>query len=706
MKMQKLPVVQMLSSITFLIQIFLILTFQLYAQSNILMRGTARSDSSAIFPISYNAVIGTSGYFGGMYSDIVYDMCIDRDGYIYLTGETTSPDFPVLGAVQPVRGGGYGDAFITKLKPDGREIVFSTFMGGSDADVGNGIDVDDDGNIVITGNTSSKDFPIVNALQKSPAGGTTGDAFVVKLNAAGTKIIFSTFWGGSGGEISEAAAFDNDGNIIIAGGTFSQDFPVKDAFQNRSSGGMFPHDAFICKFSKDGQTCLFSTYLGGACTMGNHATDAVTDVFGNIYVTGYTCSSSFPILNPFQSSFAGVSDVFLSKFNSSGSMVFSTYLGGSQDDKAYSLTTDDFSNIYMTGYTISADFPVKYPVRNKAGVFDSDIFITKFKSSGQQLIFSTYLGGTDTDQGKSVAVDKSGNIFVTGYSISPDFYAVNKLQSYNQGIYPPYRSDAIAVKLNSAGNSFELSTHIGGDEDDEGHAIAVNSSGCIFIAGMTESAGNFPVKNALMPAYQGGDHDGFFSSITEGSLPCPASLRYSLSGNQVNLTWDAPSAPDINSYNIYRSTATPVVTSSYNHIGNCVTTFYADQLMMTGNIYYYAVTAVYKDGESLPSNEVQVSFTHLEKNDESVPGDFSMSGNYPNPFNNQTAIEFSIPVDALVELSLHDQLGALVQIPLNGFMPAGRYKVIVHTEGLSSGIYLATLKTGIFTKTKKILLLK
>ncbi|MGE5362806.1 MAG: SBBP repeat-containing protein [Bacteroidota bacterium] len=699
MKMIKLFILQVPSFVTILTQIFLLLSCQLlFAQSKILLHETT--------PCSNNAVIGTSGYFGGMYSDIVYDMCIDRDGYIYLTGETTSPDFPVLGAVQPARGGGYGDAFITKLKPDGREIVFSTFIGGSDADAGNGIDVDNDGNIVITGNTSSKDFPIVNPLQKSPAGGATGDAFVLKLNASGTKIIFSTFWGGSGGEISEAAVFDGNGDIIVAGGTFSQDFPVKNAFQDKSSGGMFPHDAFISKFSKDGQTCYFSTYLGGACTMGNHAADAATDVFGNIYVTGYTCSSSFPVLNPLQSSFAGVSDVFLSKFNSSGNMIFSTYLGGSQDDKAYSLTTDDFSNIYITGYTTSADYPMKNPVRNKAGVFDSDIFITKIKSSGQQLIFSTYLGGTDTDQGKSIAVDNSGNVFVTGYSISPDFYAVNKMQSYNQGIYPPYRSDAIAVKLNSAGSAFELSTHLGGDEDDEGHAIAVNSSGCIFIAGMTESAGNFPVKNALMPAYQGGDHDGFLSSITEGSLPCPASLRYSLSGNQVHLIWNAPSAPEIKSYNIYRSTATPVVASSYNHIGNCVTTFYTDQLMMTGNIYYYAVTAVYNDGESLPSNEVQVSFTHAETIDETVPANFSMSDNYPNPFNNHTIIEFSIPADCFVELSVYDQKGAIILTVVNRYLSAGRYKEAVHTDGFSSGIYLAVLKAGKFTKTKKILLLK
>lgn len=650
-------------------------------------------------------ILGASTYWGGKSNDIVYGMCTDEQGYIYLTGSTASGNFPVLNAIQPVRGGGICDAFITKLKPGGTDIVFSTYFGGSEGDSGYDIAVDKDGNISVTGSTNSTDLPLKAPLMQQFGGGVIGDAFILKLDPTGSKLLFSTYWGGSDSEIGEAIAFDADGNILVSGGTFSKDFPVKNAFQDKSSGGWYPHDAFVAKISRNNQL-LFSTYLGGICTLGNHATDIASDIYNNIYVSGYTSSTAFPVINPLQRYFAGTADGFITKFSPTGIPVYSTFLGGSQDDKVLGVCVDALSNIYLTGITSSADFPTKNPLLSKSGVFDFDIFIAKISPAGNSLIFSTYFGSSSEDAGNSICLDKQHNIYVAGYTTSPNFYTVDKMQPYNMNSYPPYKSDAVIIKLNASADKVLYASFLGGSENDEAHAVAADAQGNVFVAGMTCSSSDFPVFNPLEQKFGGGDYDGFISKLIEGSLPAPGNLRSSVNGNMIYLNWDSPASSSVLEYNIYRSNQSPVKATSANLITSCQTTFFTDQIIMTGSRYYYVVTAMYAEGESMPSNEIEVNLTAVKRINEAVPEETGLFCNYPNPFNNSTVIEFTLKDGSFVGLAVFDQLGKLVETLVCGELQPGKYQASFYPKNNSSGIYYFRLTAGSYTKTRKMMVVK
>jgi hypothetical protein len=316
-------------------------------------------------------------------------------------------------------------------------LSYSTYLGGSDDDSGNGIAIDGSGNAYVTGNTYSTNFPTKNPYQGTKSGGS--DVFITKLSSSGNTLSYSTYLGGSSGDYGQGIAVDGSGNAYITGNTDSTNFPTKNPYQGYIEG---LSDVFITKLSSSGNTLSYSTYLGGIS--GDYGYGIAVDGSGNAYVTGYTYSTNFPTKNPYQIANSGSHDVFITKLSSSGNTLsYSTYLGGSNHDYGRGIAVDGSGNAYITGNTDSTNFPTKNPYQgNLSGPYDA--FITKLSSSGSAF-YSTYLGGSDDDSGNGIAIDGSGSAYVTGETTSTNFPMKNPYQIANSGLY-----DAFVTKLSDA----------------------------------------------------------------------------------------------------------------------------------------------------------------------------------------------------------------------------------------------------------------
>lgn len=457
-------------------------------------------------PLVIDPAMIYSTYLGGSGYDTAFGIAVDSEGSAYVTGQTNSTNFPVANARQPVYGGGTNDVFIVKLDPTGA-LAYSTYLGGSSLDRGRAIEVDAGGGAWVTGATYSANFPVVNTLQ--PFRG--GDAFVARITPDGSALAFSTFLGGTGtDEDGRDIVLDGQGNAVVAGLTNSADFPRVSPYQVNYGGGS--HDAFVTRLNTSGTALLYSTYLGGA---GDDVANGVAlDPSGNVYVTGSTTSSNFPLAGAFRSSLGGFEDAFLTKLASTGSsLVYSTYLGGGSWDSGNGIAVDQGGSAVVVGETGSDDFPVVTPVDPIRGSANEG-FVARFNSAGSGLLFSTFLGGTGVDRAQGVALDAAGNILVTGDTIATDFPVANALQATNAGA-----SDAFVTVLNPAGSAFLFSTYLGGSGDENCCAdIAVNDSGDAFVTGMTTSL-DFP---AVVPVQAGnaGGSDVFVTRMSVGS-PSP-----------------------------------------------------------------------------------------------------------------------------------------------------------------------------------------
>ena len=309
--------------------------------------------------------------------------------------------------------------------------------------------------------------------------GGTSDAFVTKLNPAGSGLVYSTYLGGSGGDNGMGIAVDASGNAYITGYTSSADFPTTfGAFQTTYGGS---GDAFVTVLNSMGSGLVYSTYLGGSdAEQGNNI---AVDGGGNVYVTGLTRSANFPTtVGAFQTTSGGMQDAFVTKLNPTGTgLIYSTYLGGSSDDEGKGIVVDAAGNAFVTGRTSSINLPTT------AGAFQTtfgsvqDAFVTKLNFAGTGLIYSTYLGGSSDDEGFGIAVDATGNAFVSGDTSSTNFpTTAGAFQTTFGG-----SADAFVTKLNSTGAGLIYSTYLGGNLADAALAIAVNSAGNAYVTGYT-----------------------------------------------------------------------------------------------------------------------------------------------------------------------------------------------------------------------------
>jgi len=459
-------------------------------------------------PLVIDPTLIYSTFLGGNGFEEIWGVVVDNTGHIYVAGWTESSDFPTQNPFADTRNGNR-DAFVAKLNPAGSALIYSTYLGGSDGDYSWRIAVDDSGQAYVVGSTKSTDFPTRNPVQPNYGGGQW-DGFVAVLNPAGNELVYSTYLGGSDWDRGVGIAVDGSGRAYVAGETHSTNFPTHNPLQPAYGGGY--SDAFVAAFDPAGGL-VYSTYLGGSGY--DEAWSIAVDGSGQAYVGGTTDSTDFPLQNPFQP--IGGADGFVTVFNPAGdALVYSTYLGGSAADWINRIAVDSSGRACVTGGTYSADFPLQNPVQPNYGG-NQDGFVTVFNPAGDALVYSTYLGGSDWDTGQAIAVDDTGQVYVTGGTESDDFPTVNPLQpAYGGG-----DADGYVAVFDPTGAPLAYSTYLGGNDRDEGLAIAVDGAGNIYIAGYTWSI-NFPLVNPLQPALGGGLGDAFVAKIGKGVVNNPA----------------------------------------------------------------------------------------------------------------------------------------------------------------------------------------
>jgi hypothetical protein len=373
-------------------------------------------------------------------------------------------------------------------------LAYSTFLGGG-GDSATSIAVASSGEVYVAGTTPSTQFPVTKgAFQTTIAEATCGsgnclNVFVTHFNSSGTGLMYSTYLGGHSNNFATGIVADSSGNAYVTGETSASDFPTTSGvFQSTLKGSS---NAFVTKIGPNGATLIYSTYLGGSGTDGANA--IALDTSGNTFLAGFTDSPDFPTTpGVLQGTYGGNQDAFLAALNASGSgLLYATYLGGSGSDTAEGIAVDASDNAVVVGYTDSSNFPLASALQTAYGGGGDDAFVSKVNATGTTLLFSTYLGGSGTDQASAVALDTSGNVYVTGLTGSSNFPTVNPFQGSLAG-----GTDAFVSKLNAAGSALTFSTFIGGSADDLATAIALDSSGNVYCVGQTASA-DFPLASEL-----------------------------------------------------------------------------------------------------------------------------------------------------------------------------------------------------------------
>lgn len=326
--------------------------------------------SSAGNAIVFSTYWGSTGFEEGT------GVTVDPTDAPYITGNTSAPDFPTQTPFQAALSGGTGmDAFMTKFSVSPGSIVYSTYLGGFGNDQANDIAVRDNGSVLVTGSTTSSNFPTTSASFQ-PALAGARDAFVTNFSLAGNALDYSAYLGGSGDDEGFGIVLDAPGNAYVAGRTSSTNFPTLAPAQMSNGGNS---DAFVTKVSASGDALVYSTYLGGA---GEDVGQGIAiDAARNAFVTGSTRSNNFPTLSPSQATFGGVSDAFVTKLGFAGnSLIYSTYLGGAGDDRGIGIGVDATGRAYVGGLTESLNFPTRNPFQPTfAGVRDA--FVTKFSEA-------------------------------------------------------------------------------------------------------------------------------------------------------------------------------------------------------------------------------------------------------------------------------------------------------------------------------------
>ncbi|HEC45091.1 MAG TPA: DUF5050 domain-containing protein, partial [Bacteroides sp.] len=497
------------------------------------------------YPLIVDPELVYSTFLGGSGGDGGRDIAVDSSGNAYITGWTDSSDFPTTAGAYDVSHNGNNDVFVIKLNASGTALEYSTFIGGSSSDNSKRIIVDNSGNAYLVGSTTSSDFPTVSAYDVDYNGGAS-DAFVAKLNASGNQLLYSTYLGSSGNDAGSAIAIDGSGNAYIAGNTTSSNFPTTTgAFDQSYNGGNY--DAIVVKLNTLGDQLIFSTYLGGSSQ--DMAVGIVVDGSDNAYVAGLTYSSNFPTTSGAYDEIynGGLIDEFIVKINTSGSaLVYSTFIGGSGVDDGFFIDIDGSGNAIIVGITDSSDFPTT------TGAFDEtlnggyDTSVIKLNATGNALLFSTYLGGTNNEEPLGMAVDGNNNIYITGVTPSTDFPITTGAydETHNGNV------DAFVSKLNSTGSVLDYSTFLGGSEVDAGYGIFVDNSGYVYVTGVTNSS-TFPITTGSYDEIHNGIADAFVAKFSFApsagtiTVTSPNGAESWTASTAQNITWTSTNVTNV-----------------------------------------------------------------------------------------------------------------------------------------------------------------
>jgi hypothetical protein len=517
-------------------------------------------------PLVIDPVLSYSTYLGGADYNYATGIAVDASGYTYITGYTSSLDFPISGGVQGVFAGGSCDtevnnapcfdAFVSKLNPQGTGLVYSSYFGGKGDDEGVRIAVDSSGQAYVAGFTDSLDFPTAGPLQASNGGGACGttayptpcyDAFVAKLTSSGSNLVYSTYLGGTGDDFSSSIMADSNGNAYVGGLTSASNFPVTYGTLQTAYGGG-PFDGFAVKINPTGSNLVYSTYLGGS--MEDHVNGLALDASGDTYLTGQTNSANFPAKGGFQPQYTAAScgsalnsfpcfESFVSKLNPTGSaLVYSSYLGGSAASYGSDVALDFSGAAYVAGWTTSSDFPVTDGAYDTAWGGTNEIFVAKITPGGGAISYATYLGDVYPGQATSITVDGGGNAWIAGFTYGGKFPVASPLQAASGGLY-----DAIVSQLDPTGSNLLFSTYLGGTGNEAANDLTLDSSGNVYVAGDTFST-DFPITpSAMTTGYTRGSYDAWIAKIgpqnAAGLTAAPNPLVFA------NQEINTPSTPSI-----------------------------------------------------------------------------------------------------------------------------------------------------------------
>lgn len=454
-------------------------------------------------------------FLGGTGNDGPFHSVVDDMGNIYVVGFTSSPDFPTTpGTFDPTHNGS-DDLFVLKINPTGTELIYATFLGGDENDVGYSIAVDDTGHAYVTGFTRSTNFPTTPGAYDTTFNGQQ-DAFIAKLNPPGNALAYATFLGGSEFDAGGHIVVDGMGYAYVTGTSFSTNFPVTPGVFDTTHNGN--NDIFVARLDPAGSNLIYATYVGGEAN--EFTVSAALDATGNIYVGGQTGSSDFPTTpGAFDTSHnGGSSDGFVFKLNSTGTaLAYASFLGGSGADNVTRVAVDNSGHLYVTGETSSANFPTTI------GAFDStyngmlDAFVVKFNPSGTDLVYATFLGSSGSDSGWDIALNDAEHAHITGrtnsvnFPITPDAFDF----THNGGY------DVFIARLNFDGSDLLYGSFLGGSNDDEGFSISLDKMGRAYITGLTGSS-DFPTTPGAFDPTHNGNLDGFLTKLTLGYISVQA----------------------------------------------------------------------------------------------------------------------------------------------------------------------------------------
>ncbi|MBN2004141.1 MAG: hypothetical protein JXA21_12365 [Anaerolineae bacterium] len=492
-----------------------------YVISDDLSVGLAVGAYDHSLPLIIDPTLIYSTFWGGGQQEAGTRIALDGALNVCITGDTTS-----------FAPGGFNDVYVTCFNAAG-QWLYTTLVGGNSYEGGADLAFDGAGRLYVTGPTWSSNFPALNGSSYQG----NGDAFILRLN--GGALVNSGLIGGTGAEQGFSLAIDATGDVYVVGSTQSANvvqITPGTALYPAPQGGV---DMFIVKLNNAiAATPLYGSYFGGSLDdcdfyIGCHV---AVDSTNGVYLTGNTDSSNFPTLAALQGFNGGgtsgwAAEAFVTKLNWTGSqlaLVYSTFLGGTKFEESYNIVVDSGNNAIVAGTTGSSDFPTTpFAIQPAFGGGDRDIFVSKlgWNGSSLSLVYSTYLGGSGTDQGNDVAVHPgTGTAYVTGYSNSPNYPTANALYPTLAGSF-----DVVVTGISSNGATLHYSTYMGSPASDGGNGIAVDQGCDVYITGGT-SAGSFPTQNAWNPFYQG-NGDAF---VTRLGSSCPATITPNINNLTLN----------------------------------------------------------------------------------------------------------------------------------------------------------------------------
>ncbi|HUJ49436.1 MAG TPA: SBBP repeat-containing protein [Bryobacteraceae bacterium] len=443
-------------------------------------------------------VLTFSTYFSGSHVDTAYAITHDQNGFIYVAGSTLSTDFPLAGAPSQASAGGNGDVWVAQINPNvpgGSGFLFTTYVGGTGTETFGGLAVGPKGDIYLTGSTESTDFPVTSSAYKgSLTNAPNTNAFVVWINS-NQILAYSSYLGGSHADSANGVAIDSHGRIWTTGGTQSDDFPMVGALQSARAGAQ---DMFVAGFdpSQSGTSSLiYSSYLGGSNWDTGRGIAVASD--GTLWIAGGTYSYDAPVHNGYQPNYRGSGDAYVAHVDpsmGSSGLLYATFLGGGSLEEARDIVLDPAGQVIVSGYTVSSDFPVTSDAYQQTYGGNTDGFIATLNpaNSSNQLVYSTYFGGTGADVPFDLKRDSSGTLYLSGMTTSPGLPSTpGALQSaYDKSL------DVFVLRFDpsqAGAASIDYFTYLGSDGLQVGYGVDYDASGNVYVVGSTSG----PIFDAL-----------------------------------------------------------------------------------------------------------------------------------------------------------------------------------------------------------------